>query len=233
MNQSNNLPFGERIDKMENKLDAIYNHINPDADIKKKSDNQKFQELSNKITAQTQIQNEKFDEIKDLVSNIKISGGGNNSDLDDLSKYDPFDEDNATEKDKKYDKRRWYFVGIGTGISALMTIVSYQFYLSLFSINFGVFFAFLMLVLLLIIDEYFLPGDTFKRISTNAIACSITIVAIIILIGIGINVGNSLVTARSSSEENTKPATSTIKDNYKQNTNGLDTLERTNTIKEN
>lgn len=123
------------------------------------------------------------------------------------------EQKNECEVDERCDditKTRLLFVTIGLIASALYTYLMFLWYLPLFSISFGFFIAFGMLAFVLLFDAYILPGNTLRRISNNAIASAITILAFVIIVVSGAQIGNSLITNPYSSEEYRQPQTREI-----------------------
>lgn len=90
--------------------------------------------------------------------------------------------------------KRWLFVSAGMASSALLSALMYKWCLPLFSTAFGVTFVFVMISLALIIDRYYWPGNTIRRIASNAVSASIGFLAVCGILVAGISIGNSLIT---------------------------------------
>jgi hypothetical protein len=122
------------------------------------------------------------------------------------------EDENPNDEISGFERRRLIFVVVGMLASAIYSYVMWAWFLPLFSVSFGFFLAFGMLGFAILFDEYILPGSTFLRISKNAIASSITILAFVIIIVSGAQIGNSLITDPYQSEEHRQ----TVNTEYRQ-----------------
>lgn len=146
-----------------------------------------------------------YERLENIENKISELAKGLNPDMQNI-------EETVDQSDIKFDKRRILFVVVGMIVSALYTYLMFVWFLPLFSISFGFFLAFGMLAFVILFDAYILPGNTLKRISNNAIASSIAILAFVIIIVSGAQIGNSLITDPYKSEEHSQ----TVNTQYRQ-----------------
>lgn len=107
--------------------------------------------------------------------------------------------------DLEFVKRRDIFLISGSILSILLTGLSYKYLLESFSFSFSFMTAFIVAILLTQFDRFILQGNSFKRISSNAVSSSILLLGFIVLFVGSFYIGNSLVTNREPTEEYTQP----------------------------
>jgi hypothetical protein len=167
----------ERLINLESKVDRIIEAISPQA------------------TQESDANAEILAEIRKLRNEQKMTTA--------LS----FDEqDEFTDEDITFNKRRNIFMALALVVSCGFTVAMWLFYLPLFTLAFILFLIFGLQAVILVLDEYNLPGNTIKRISKNAVASAIFILAVTLVVSTGAQIGNSLITERSRGEEYRPPA---------------------------
>ncbi|MCO5250702.1 MAG: hypothetical protein M9949_04685 [Candidatus Kapabacteria bacterium] len=197
------MTYDERLTQVESKVDEVLAIVRPKEAKTEPDPNQMIMDELGGISNEVDMLIDKVESVrKDVQTAIE----------------QPFElTEELTEADKKFNKRRNIYVITSLLVTGGMTLIFWLNFLPLFSIAVGLFLSSGILALLLVKDEFVLPGNTIKRIAQNAIASAIFILGFVILIGIGIWVGNSLITDRSQSEE------------YKAPTATERTVERANT----
>ncbi len=106
----------------------------------------------------------------------------------------------------RYGLRTTVFVSAMLAVFALLTYLCYLYLPELFSITFGLFFVFLILATGLAVDAFVLPTDTFRRISSNAIATAVFWLSIVFLAVSGVRLGTNIISDPFGGEEGTRPA---------------------------
>lgn len=109
--------------------------------------------------------------------------------------------DTLQETDSKFIKRRIIFVLAGMVSFMALTYLFFMYFLPLFNIAFGLMLAFICITLVILFDEYILPGDTIGKIASSPIASAILILAFAIIIIGGSQIGSGLITNRATAEE--------------------------------
>lgn len=115
----------------------------------------------------------------------------------------PTDDEEATRA--KFGRRMTLFVIVANLVFALLTYLCYMYLPELFAVTFGLFFVFLILAAGLAVDEFVLPVDTFRRISSNAIATAIFWLSIVFLAVSGVRIGTSIISDPFAGEEAARP----------------------------
>ena len=167
----------ERLDSLEDKMDRVIKYLNPD----KEETNSNGELLS------------KFEEFKQEVRVLIDSTKG-------LCLLD------IEEEDKNFYRNMWNYALIGFSGSAVLTILTYKFSLFFFPLAFSLFFAFSLIGLGLLHDKYLLPGNTIRRIASNAIASSIFWLAFTIASVAGFSIGNTIISDPLGGEERSNRA---------------------------
>ena len=181
----------ERLEIVEQKLDDLLEIVRPK---EAKAEADPNQMLMDEIVAISNEMDLLIDEVKSVRKDVQIAI------------KQPFEvAEELSEADKKFNTRRNIFVLGGLVVTGALSLTFWLYFLPLFAVTIGVFFSFGMLALLLAKDEFVLPGNTIKRIAQNAIAAAIFILAFVVIISTGIQVGNSLISDRSQSEEYRQP----------------------------
>jgi len=106
----------------------------------------------------------------------------------------------------RYGLRTVVFVMAMLAVFAVLTYLCYLYLPELFSITFGLFFVFLILATGLAVDAFVLPTDTFRRISSNAIATAVFWLSIVFLAVSGVRLGTNIISDPFGGEEGTRPA---------------------------
>jgi hypothetical protein len=106
----------------------------------------------------------------------------------------------------RYGLRTAVFVSAMLAVFAVLTYLCYLYLPELFSITFGLFFVFLILATGLAVDAFVLPTDTFRRISSNAIATAVFWLSIVFLAVSGVRLGTNIISDPFGGEEGTRPA---------------------------
>ena len=106
---------------------------------------------------------------------------------------------------KKFARRMTLFVVAMNLVFALLTFLCYVFLPELFAVTFGLFFVFLILATGLAVDAFVLPVDTFRRISSNAIATALFWLSIVFLAVSGVRIGTSIISDPFGGEEAARP----------------------------
>lgn len=181
----------ERLTGLEENIAEILEHIRP-KEVKTEADPNQI--LMDEIVAISNEMDLLIDEVKSVRKDVQIAI------------EQPFEaSEELSEADKKFNTRRNIFVIGGLAVTGALSLTFWLYFLPLFAVAIGVFFSFGMLALVLAYDEFVLPGNTIKRIAQNAIASAIFILALVVIISTGIQVGNSLISDRSQSEEYRQP----------------------------
>lgn len=163
----------ERLTLLEEKVDKVLRLLNPEG-----AESREQKELF-----------EKFDLLKvELEKCLQGMRGGINCD------DEPYDEG-------KFNRNKWVYAGFGFSLSALATVVTYKAALFFFPLAFSLFFAFSLILLGLLHDQYLLPGNTIKRIAQNAVSASIFWLAFTIASVAGFAIGNSIISDPFGGEE--------------------------------
>ena len=105
---------------------------------------------------------------------------------------------------KKFARRMTLFVVAMNLVFALLTFLCYVFLPELFAVTFGLFFVFLILATGLAVDAFVLPVDTFRRISSNAIATALFWLSIVFLAVSGVRIGTSIISDPFGGEEGSR-----------------------------
>jgi len=119
------------------------------------------------------------------------------------------EEESKSESERRFYRRCWNFTGISLLCFACLTTITYKWFIQLFAISFSFFFVFAGLALMLLLDEFILPGNTIKRISTNAIASAILWLSFALIISIGFIIGNTIISDPFRGEESNQSKANT------------------------
>ncbi len=170
----------ERLERLESQFDMLAERISP-----KQEEINPNKDIIEKL-------NEFKSDILDYVS-INRSGGECKEDLK--------EDDNP-----KFERNMWNYAIGGFLISAIITALTYKFILFFFPLAFSLFFAFSLISLGLLHDHFLLPGNTIRRIASNAIASSIFWLAFTIASVAGFAIGNSIISDPFGGEESHRNA---------------------------
>jgi hypothetical protein len=149
------------------------------------------------MTSQEQF-NQILNQIKEIL-NI----------LNPKEKEEVIEDIGKSESEKRFYRRCWSFTGFCLVGFACLTALTYKYFIQMFAINFSFFFVFAGLALMILLDEFILPGNTIKKVSQNAIASSILWLSFSIIICIGFLIGNTIISDPFRGEESNQSKSST------------------------
>jgi len=185
------MTYDERFEQIEGKVDELLKIVRPQEETAEPDSSKMILDELGGISNEVDML---IDEIKSVRKDVQTA------------LEQPFEPtEGLSEADEKFNIRRNIFALGGLVATGALSLAFWFYFLPMFAVAVGLFFAFGMLALALAYDEYILPGNTIKRIAQNAIAAAIILSALIYIIGTGIQVGNSLITNRSGSEEYKAP----------------------------
>lgn len=168
------LTTNERISKLEQKIDDLRDAINP---VEVKPDDaimRKLEQLTDKID-------------KLAVNNAQL--------VNDYIPEDVLADSGTLHRDS------WIYAVVGFSATAILTSLTYKFAIFFFPLSFSLFFAFSIVLLGLMHDWFLLPGETIRRISSNAIAAAIFWLALTVASVAGFAIGNSIISDPFGGEE--------------------------------
>lgn len=110
------------------------------------------------------------------------------------------DEDADTDDDVAFIKSRNNNMFVAIGVTGIIMLVSYYQLVNIFPTMLGILYGLGTVTLGIWIDKVALPGNSMKRIGKNGIASAIFIGAVILSIGMGIQVGSTIITDRYSND---------------------------------
>jgi len=170
------LTTNERISKLEQKIDDLRNAINP---VEVKPDDAIMQEL---------------EQLADKIDKLAVNKSQLNGD------YIP--EDVLADSDNLY-RNAWIYVGVGFSVSAILTAITYNVASAIFffPLAFSLFFTYSMMLLGLAHDWYFIPGNTLRRIASNAISASMLWLVLTFLTVAGFAIGTTIISDPFGGEE--------------------------------
>lgn len=129
-------------------------------------------------------------------------------------------EDEESPVNFSFNNRRNKFLGIVLLLTAGTSILSFLWFLPLVGIMIGVFLGFGIIALGVLADEYVIPGNSIQKIGQSGVASAILIGVFAISIGIGVYVGNTLITAREPAEDD-KPTVEYVAPQAEQTPNSI------------
>jgi len=162
----------ERIAQLEEKVDKVLRLLNPETEPDNRELFEKFDALK--------------EEIKAYLDNLRHNYNLEGEDVPD---------------DEKFNRNMWYYAAAGFSFAALATVVTYKVALFFFPLSFSLFFAYSLILLGLLHDKFLLPGNTIKRIASNAVSASIFWLAFTIASVAGFAIGNSIISDPFGGEE--------------------------------
>ena len=164
----------ERLDAFESKLDKALAILTPEQATKPEN-----AELFAKL-----------DELSKQIASVKTGNASVSSEFD-------IEEENSP----KFERNMWNYAALGFLASAILTAITYKLILFFFPLAFSLFFAFSLIGLGLLHDKYILPGNTIRRIASNAISASIFWLAFTIASVAGFSIGNTIISDPFGGEE--------------------------------
>jgi hypothetical protein len=168
------LTTSERMTSLEEKMDKVLKLLNPERE----------EPASN----------------QELLAKFEIFQEEMNRYLSDLKPTSDATADIEAEPESFY-RNMWLYGASGFVFSAILTAFTFKFATELFSLAFSLFFAFSIVCLGLLHDKYLLPGNTIRRIASNAISASIFWLAFTIASVAGFSIGNSIISDPFGGEE--------------------------------
>jgi hypothetical protein len=111
-----------------------------------------------------------------------------------------FEEKESKPKKLSFNHKRWYFTLAGIAFGVILSIWSFYNLIPLFPFALSIVTSFFGLILLLVKDEIYLPGNSIKKVSSHPIASAIAMLAFVVLIVAGFSMGNSYTSNRYGSE---------------------------------
>ena len=176
-----------KIDGFIGKLDEILKAVKPEAGEPEMEITQKIDNMHAELLGRIDEVAADVDNMQFHVRNLRIEIGE--------EKYARLNQGNAVvfdaPEDRKFTSRMYKFLVVSLPATAVLTVLSFNYIISAFPIVFGLFMTLLGGAIWAMFDEFFFPGNSLKRISQDAKAIGLAVIAIAMFFGIGVSVANT------------------------------------------
>lgn len=176
-----------KIDGFATKLDEILKAVKPETGEPEMEITQKIDNMHAELLGRIDEVAADVDNMQFHVRNLRIEIGE--------EKYARLNQGNTVvfdaPEDIKFTSRMYKFLGVSLPATAVLTVLSFSYIISAFPIVFGLFMTLLGGAIWAMFDEFFFPGNSLKRISQDAKAIGLAVIAIAMFFGIGVSVANT------------------------------------------
>lgn len=183
-----------KIDGFASKLDEILKAVKPETGEPEMEITQKIDNMHAEMLSKFDDMESDIDDILMHQRNLRIEIGEEKyarieAAQKAMLKQEPCNCE--TPEDFKFTSRMYKFLAVSLPATAVLTVLSFSYIISAFPIVFGLFMTLLGGAIWAMFDEFFFPGNSLKRISQDAKAIGLAVIAIAMFFGIGVSVANT------------------------------------------